>query len=81
MSRRVSAGELELRWKLKHWMQDFFDEMKSEMMDNLEYKGDSWKTCKKPYLLKKLQAKIDEEDWVALANYCFMLRDRELNKT
>lgn len=77
MSHRVSAGELELRWKLKHWLYDFFDSMKYRMMENLHEKGTSWKKITKKYLLRKLRASIKAGNWVDVANYAFMLNDKQ----
>ena len=77
MSRRVSAEELEQRYKLKHLMLDFTDSMLSEMRMTLEQKGFSWRTCDEAYLKRKLRKKVKEEDWVAAANYAFMLQDRQ----
>lgn len=77
MSRRVSAGELELRYKLKHWLLDFFDEMKAQMYENLEDKGSSWKTCEEEFLIKKLRERIKDRSWVDVANYAFILRNRQ----
>ena len=77
MCRRVSASELELRYKLKHWLLDFFDEMKAQMYENLEDKGNSWKTCEEKFLIEKLREHIKDRSWIDVANYAFMLRDRQ----
>lgn len=75
--RRVSAGELELRYKLKHLLLDFFDSMKAQMYENLEDKGFSWKTCDVQYLRQKLRTHIKAGNWVDVANYAFMLHNRK----
>jgi len=77
--RRISAGELEDAYKAKHRLYDFFDEMFSEVFRHFEYKGTSWKHCKTTYLKKQLRKCVKENDWVDAANFCFMLRDREIN--
>lgn len=77
MSRRVSAGELEQRHKLKHLLLDFTEEMKSAMYENLEEKGFSWQSCSIKYLKKKLLEYVKVGDWVAVANFAFMLHDKE----
>ena len=73
--RRVSAGELEQRYKLKHLLLDFFDSMKAHMYANLENKGFSWKTCDAKYLRRKMRENIKAGHWVDAANYAFMLND------
>lgn len=80
MSRRISAGELEDRYKLKHKLYDFFDKMYSAIFRHFRDKGSSWKTCKKSYLLKKLKEHIKKEDWVDVANFAFFLGEREKMK-
>ena len=75
--RRVSAQELEQRYKLKHMLFDFYGEMLSELREHLEDKGFSWKTCKKSYLLRELRGHLKEKDWVGVANFAFFLADRE----
>ena len=77
MSERVSAGELEQRYQLKHLLLDFTDEMKDAMYDNLEVKGFSWKDCTKHYLTKKLLEHIKAGNWVSVANFAFMLHDKD----
>jgi hypothetical protein len=77
MSRRVSAGELEQRHKLKHLLLDFTDEMSDAMYENLEEKGFSWKSCSIKHLKKKLLEHAKVGDWVAVANFAFMLHDKE----
>lgn len=77
MTRRVSAGELEFRYKLKHILLDFFDSMKAQMYENLEDKGFSWKTCDIKSLQRKLREHIKAENWVDVANYAFMLNNRK----
>lgn len=79
MCRRVSAGELEDRYKLKHLLLDFTDEMRAELRRQLEVKGLSWKECDKKYLKEKLLANVKKGHWVDAANFAFMLRDKELN--
>ncbi len=82
MSRRVSAGELEDRYNLKHLLLDFTDEMKSDMYDNLEEKGLSWKDddCSEAYLRKKLLEHAKAGNWVSVANFAFMLDDKDKTK-
>lgn len=80
MSRRVSAGELEDRYKIKHALYDFFCEMKAELMRHAEDKGRSWRKCHPKYLLRELMKHAKEGDWVGVANFAFFLRDLEINK-
>ena len=77
MIRRVSAQELEQRYKLKHLLLDFFDSMKAQMYENLEDKGFSWKNCNVDYLREKLWEHWRDGNWVDVANYAFMLQDRK----
>lgn len=79
MSRQVSAEELSIRYMLKHELLDFTDEMKNALFANIEEKGDSWKTCNKEYLVKKLEEHLKLGHWVSVANFCFMLHYRENN--
>lgn len=79
--RRVSAGELQLRYELKHAIQDFSDEMLNAMLNHAEDKGDSWKTCSEKYLLKELRKHVRKRDWIDVANFCFMLLDKERNES
>ena len=74
--RRISAGELESRYKTKHELYDFFDEMFNEVFRHFEYKGNSWKDCDLTFLKQQLQKCIDTEDWVDAANFCFFLHNR-----
>ena len=76
MFRRVSAQELEQRYKLKHLLLDFFDSMKAKMYENLEEKGFSWKNCDVDYLVTELVKHVNDKDWVDVANFAFMLDDR-----
>lgn len=78
--RRVPAEELELRYKLKHLMLDFFDEMKQKMRSHLEDKGFSWKSCSAQYLKNELISHVEKADWVDVANFCFMLDDKDKEK-
>ena len=80
MCRRVSAGELEDRYKIKHALYDFFCEMKAELMRHAEDKGMSWREVREDYLLRELVKHMKAGDWVGMANFAFFLRDRELNK-
>jgi len=75
--RRVSAGELEDRYKIKHELFDFYMEMLGELINHAEDKGLTWKTCRKSYLLRELRGHIKERDWVGVANFAFFLADRE----
>jgi len=79
MSERTSAGELEQRYKIKHLLIDFTDEMKALMYHNIPDKGMSWrdkKICSMSYLKKKLLKAVADGDWVTVANYAFMIYDR-----
>lgn len=78
---RISAGELELRYKLKHLLLDFFDRMKEKMYMNLHEKSFSWRKCPKNYLKKKLLEHLESENWISVANYAFMLNDIKEVKT
>lgn len=82
MTRRVSAGELEDRYKIKHSLFDFYMEMLSDLIDHAEEKGTSWQDAEIPekYLLGELKKHLKEKDWVSVANFAFFLRDRYLNK-
>jgi len=73
---RVSAQELEYRYKLKHLLLDFTDKMSYQMYRNLREKMFSWRTCKRKNLIDKLIENIDSENWVDVANYAFMLDER-----
>jgi acyl-CoA-binding protein len=77
VTERTSAGELGDRHTTKHEMYDFFDEMKSTMYENLHFKGRSWKSCTKEYLIEKLLRNVKQGHWVDVANYAFMLHDKE----
>ena len=77
MTRRISAGELEDRYKLKHLLYDFFDEMYEGMFRNLPEKGMSWRDCSRDWLLEELTKHVKRNDWVSASNFCFMLRDLE----
>lgn len=76
-SRRISAGELEDRYKLKHDLFDFYTDMWATIRRNLPDKGTSWKTCKISYLKKELREHIKKGDWVGVANFAFFLAERE----
>ena len=80
MSERTSAGELQQRGEIKHLMLDFYDEMKWAMQENIPQKGMSWRdndVCTTDYLKRKLRQAVKCGAWVAVANYAFMLNDRE----
>jgi len=83
MSRRVSAEELEQGYKLKHLLLDFTDAMKDAMYENLEEKGFSWRDDEcfdepsKAYLKRKLREHVKVGNWVSVANFAFMLHDKE----
>ena len=77
MCRRVSAGELEARYKTKHELLDFFDAMKAKIFKYFEDKGTSWKECDKEDLINKLVQSVNDEDWTSVANYAFFLSDKE----
>jgi len=78
--RRVSADELEARYKTKHGLLDFFDLMKTKIHEHFEDKGISWKTCPIGFLKLELLKHAKNEDWVDVANFAFMLDDRQRNK-
>lgn len=80
MCRRVSAGELEDRYNIKHRLFDFYMEMLDELIDHAEDRGMSWRQVRQTYLLRELVKHMKAGDWVATANFCFFLRDREINK-
>lgn len=78
---RMSAGELEGLYKTKHELYDFFDEMQSKVFRKFGEKGRTWKNCDIQYLIDELIKHVKKEDWVDVANFCFMLRDRQINVT
>ena len=75
--RRISAGELEARYKTKHELLDFFEEMQAKIYYHFEDKGTSWKTCPIGFLKLELIKHVKREDWVDVANFAFMLDDRQ----
>lgn len=79
MCRRVSAGELEDRYKIKHSLFDFYMEMLGELIDHAEEKGRSWRDCNRHQLLEELNKHMKANDWVGVANFAFFLRDLEIN--
>ena len=76
-SRRISAGELEDRYKTRHELFDFCTSMENQIMRNFEQKQTSWKSCSKKYLLKKLRKSLKKGNWVDVANYAFFLANRK----
>lgn len=75
--RRISAGELEARYKMRHELFDFWSEMEGAILDNFEEKQDSWKTLSSRTLLKKLREHLKARNWVDVANFAFMLHDKQ----
>lgn len=82
MRRRVSAGELEDRYNIKHALFDFYMKMLHELIAHAEEKGTSWQDAEitKKYLIGELKQHLKNEDWISVANFAFFLRDREINK-
>jgi len=74
--RRISAGELQDRYELKHDLFDFYDSMHAEIWRHWEDKGASYKTCKISYLRSQLVKHINKQDWVSVANLAFFLNLR-----
>jgi hypothetical protein len=88
MAERTSAGELEQRYKIKHLLLDFTDRMKAAMYENIQEKGMSWQrktihmttersVSMEAFLKGALMEHARAGEWVAVANYAFMLDDRE----
>lgn len=75
--RRISAGELENRYKTRHELFDFYTSMENQIMRQFEVKQTSWKSCSKKYLLKKLKKNLKQGNWVDVANYAFFLANRK----
>lgn len=76
-SRRISAGELEDRYIIKHALFDFYMEMLDELIMHAEDKGLSWRACKKSALLIALKKHVKDKDWVGVANFAFFLAEIE----
>lgn len=62
-------------FKIASKLSRFHDKMLEKMRENIEEKGDSWESCSAQWLQKKLQEHVEAKDWVAVANYAFMLDD------
>lgn len=76
---RISAGELQDRYTLKHTLFDFYMDMWSTIISHFPNKGSSWKTCKLSYLKRELRGHIKEGDWIDVANFAFFLHQREID--
>lgn len=75
--RRISAGELQARYELKHDLYDFQDEMHAEIWRHWNDKGESWKSVPIEYLKGELIKHFGKGDFVSVANFCFFLHLRQ----
>jgi hypothetical protein len=70
--------KLDERWQTN--FETFCLQMKRKIEDNMQEKGLSWRESTPPYLLDRLHRYVIRNDWVSVANICFMLWENEGEK-